>query len=171
MGLWVGSVSLVRVRYLSFSGPSKTRSVLDLYVPLMALCSFALSSGRSLSTRSSSMSSRGSFSYRTSNAMAAIRAWSRVKLMGAGISSSSSFFARGTTRELRCAETRRANDACVRPTRMNAGVQTATANILTRGGKRLLVWLAGEATRGEISRVRNQRQQSENRDLILSHRQ
>ena len=58
--------------------------------PLMACCSFRRSPGRSLSTSISSISSTGSFSYSTSNASAAILAWSAVSLMGGGRSSSSS---------------------------------------------------------------------------------
>ena len=56
----------------------------------MARCSFARSSGRSLSTSMSSSSSTGSFSYRRSNASAATLACSGVSLMGSGRSSSSS---------------------------------------------------------------------------------
>lgn len=56
----------------------------------MARCSFARSSGRSLSTSISSSSSTGSFSYRSSNASAATLACSGVSLMGSGRSSSSS---------------------------------------------------------------------------------
>jgi|EP00982_Pelagococcus_subviridis_P009426 hypothetical protein len=58
----------------------------------MACCSLNLNPGRSLSTSISSKLSAASFSYRTSKAIAAMRAWSSVSCTGGGTSSSSGRF-------------------------------------------------------------------------------
>jgi len=124
----------------------------------MACCSFRRSPGRSLSTSISSISSTGSFSYSTSNASAAILAWSAVSLMGGGRSSSSSSpgvsfafsaedDARTATRrgERRARAPRRAARA-PRPTRANVDALGVTADILCQHAAREAICWPGWTT-------------------------